>query len=134
MGRPFSYLLVDEFQDISPLQFQLILAWNQAGKELFVIGDPDQSIYGFRGADAECFDRLEQAVSSFTKIHLKENYRSAPPITESAAALISHNRGGERILIPHEKGGQKIRIVKTDSEFSEAIFIAKEIESDDGRH
>lgn len=127
VGRPFSYLLVDEFQDISPLQFQLILAWNQAGKELFVIGDPDQSIYGFRGADAECFDRLEQAVSSFTKIHLKENYRSAPPITESAAALISHNRGGERILIPHEKGGQKIRIVKTDSEFSEAIFIAKEI-------
>lgn len=127
LGKPFSYLLVDEFQDISPLQFQLILAWNQAGKELFVIGDPDQSIYGFRGADAGCFDRLEQAVSGFTKIHLKENYRSAPPITESASALISHNPGGKRVLVPHEKEAQKIRVVNTDSEFSEAVFIAKEI-------
>ena len=50
-GRRFSYLCVDEFQDISPLQYQLLMAWNRNGKELFVIGDPDQAIYGFRGSD-----------------------------------------------------------------------------------
>lgn len=54
----FSYLLVDEFQDINPLQYQLIKAWNKRGKELFVIGDQDQAIYGFRGADAGCFRKL----------------------------------------------------------------------------
>lgn len=59
-SKRFSYLFVDEYQDVSPLQFQLILKWNQRGKELFVIGDPDQSIYGFRGADANCFGNLEK--------------------------------------------------------------------------
>ena len=50
--RSFRYLLVDEFQDINPVQYRLIRLWHSAGQELFVIGDPDQSIYGFRGADA----------------------------------------------------------------------------------
>ena len=48
----FACLLIDEFQDINPLQYRLMQAWNRNGTELFVIGDPDQSIYGFRGSDA----------------------------------------------------------------------------------
>ena len=56
--RRFTYLLVDEFQDCSPVQYELIKAWNAYGAELFVIGDPDQAIYGFRGADARCFERI----------------------------------------------------------------------------
>lgn len=52
---PMEYLLVDEFQDINDLQYQLVLAWSQGGKGLFVIGDPDQAIYGFRGANSRCF-------------------------------------------------------------------------------
>ena len=50
--KSFEFLLIDEFQDISPLEYRLIRLWSRHGKELFVIGDPDQAIYGFRGADA----------------------------------------------------------------------------------
>lgn len=71
--RRFRYLLVDEFQDISPLQYQLILAWNREGDELFVIGDPDQSIYGFRGSDPECFARLMEDFPETEVIRLREN-------------------------------------------------------------
>ena len=49
---------MDEFQDISPVQYRLIRAWCKGGKELFLIGDPDQSIYGFRGSQSNCFDFL----------------------------------------------------------------------------
>ena len=71
----FRYLLVDEFQDISPLQYDLIQEWIRGGRELFVIGDPDQAIYGFRGSDAECFKRLlkdmpETRVITLSLIHI----------------------------------------------------------------
>ena len=55
--RCFRHLLVDEFQDINDVQYQLVRAWSRGG-DLFVIGDPDQSIYGFRGASGRCFQRL----------------------------------------------------------------------------
>ena len=54
-ARKFRHLLVDEFQDCSPAQYRLVRAWNRLGRSLFVIGDPDQSIYGFRGSDAAAF-------------------------------------------------------------------------------
>ncbi|MFN2772786.1 UvrD-helicase domain-containing protein, partial [Escherichia coli] len=54
----FSHLLVDEFQDINDMQYALVQSWSRNGKSLFVIGDPDQSIYGFRGASGQCFRRL----------------------------------------------------------------------------
>ena len=54
-SRSFTYLMVDEFQDINPVQINLLQLWNQKGRELFVIGDPDQSIYGFRGFRCDMF-------------------------------------------------------------------------------
>lgn len=75
VDQGFSYLLVDEFQDISPLQYELIRAWNRNGRELFVIGDPDQAIYGFRGSDAHCFERMQKDFSMVRMISLTENYR-----------------------------------------------------------
>lgn len=125
--KKFSYLLVDEFQDISPLQYELIRAWNQNGRELFVIGDPDQSIYGFRGADASCFMRLETDDPQLRKITLQENYRSAPPVVKAAVSVISQNPGPERKLEPNRNGKLPVRIVRAGSEMGEAIFIAKEI-------
>ena len=125
--KAFSYLLVDEFQDISPLQYRLIRCWNREGRELFVIGDPDQSIYGFRGSDARCFEHLAQEEPGLLTVRLEENYRSAEPIVKSAAEVISHNSGGERILSARKKGGEKIRTVKAAGELEGAIFIAKEI-------
>ena len=121
----FRHLLVDEFQDINPLQHQLVEHWRQGS--LFVIGDPDQSIYGFRGADCRCFQRLQEEHPGVKEIHLTENYRSAPAILDTALAVIGHNPGGGRILTPHCPAGPAVRLVQAADSFSEAVFIAKEI-------
>lgn len=123
----FSYLLVDEFQDISPLEYQLVKTWNAGGKELFAIGDSDQSIYGFRGSDAGCFKRLAKDFPDARQITLEENYRSTPQILSFASEIISQNPGGRRHFNPNRQDGTPVRLVEADSAASEAIFIAKEI-------
>ena len=125
--KPFTYLLVDEFQDINPLQYRLMKAWNEGGRELFVIGDPDQSIYGFRGADSGCFARLSQEFGEVRIVRLVENYRSAPEILNAALGVISRNPGEARILHANCETGGPVRLVKAGSEMGEAIFVAKEI-------
>lgn len=123
----FQYLLVDEFQDISPIQYRLIRNWNQGGRELFVIGDPDQSIYGFRGSDPECFHRLLTEFPETSTVRLEQNYRSSLQITEGACAMISNNPGGERRLLSAAGEGLPVRIVKAAGRLSEGIFAAREI-------
>ena len=123
----FTYLLVDEFQDINPLQYKLIKAWNKGGRELFAIGDKDQAIYGFRGADAGCFKKLTEDFQEVCQIVLEENYRSTPQILEVASEVISKNPGGKRVLNPNRKKGALVRAIEADSERAEAIFVAKEI-------
>lgn len=123
----FTYLLVDEFQDINPLQHQLVDHWSEYSEGLFVIGDPDQSIYGFRGADAACFDRLLALRPDARMIALKENYRSVPAVLESALQVIAHNPGRERALHPNRPAGAKVRVLTAADPFSEGVFIAKEI-------
>ncbi len=125
--KPFAYLLVDEFQDINPLQYRLMKAWNDGGRELFVIGDPDQSIYGFRGADSGCFARLSQEFGEVRIVRLVENYRSAPEILNAALEVISHNPGEARTLHANRETCAPVRLVKAGSEMGEAIFVAKEI-------
>lgn len=130
--RRFSYLLIDEFQDINPLQYRLAKEWGRGGKELFVIGDPDQSIYGFRGCDPKIFAYLEEEYPDVCVIRLEENYRSAPPILNAALAVISRNAGEVRSMkAMAEKAGQAcsfpVRIVRAEDERREAIFVAKEI-------
>ena len=124
--RRFRHLLVDEFQDINDAQYQLVRSWSRNG-DLFVIGDPDQSIYGFRGASGRCFQRLLEDVANVKEIRLTENYRSAPAILEAALAVIAHNPGGDRTLVPHRPAGPPVRLVQAADGFSEAVFIAKEI-------
>lgn len=87
----FQHLLVDEFQDINPVQYELVRAWSQGGQSLLVIGDPDQSTYGFRGSSARCFDRLTAEHPDLERIRLKANYRSTPEILNSAMAVIRRN-------------------------------------------
>lgn len=123
----FSYLLVDEFQDISSLEYQLMKAWNKTGKELFVIGDPNQSIYGFRGSDSRCFNRLLKEFPETKQITLEENYRSTPQILAFASEIISRNPDGYRYLHPNRPDGPSVRLAEADSAAAEAIFIAKEI-------
>ena len=119
----FEHLLVDEFQDINPVQLELIRAWGKKSKGIFVIGDPDQSIYGFRGSDAHCFERLKED-RPVREIRLKKNYRSTPEIIGCALPVL---RRSEPVLEAQRESGVKTRLLAADSPFSEALFIAKEI-------
>ena len=125
--RGFHYLLVDEFQDTNDVQYALVRAWSQGGKSLFVIGDPDQSIYGFRGAGGRCFDRLTADCPHAQVIRLTENYRSAPAILAAAQSVIARNPGGPRALSAHRPAGPVVRLVHAADGFGEGVFIAKEI-------
>ena len=73
------------------MQRALVRHWSAAGESLFVIGDPDQSIYGFRGADAACFERLRADMPSLETVRLTLNYRCAPDILRRAQMCICHN-------------------------------------------
>lgn len=125
--RRFRHLLVDEFQDCNDIQYRLVRAWSRGGESLFVIGDPDQSIYAFRGADPSCFGRLRADFPGVEKITLVQNYRSTPEILATALPVIGHNGGVPRVLTPTRPSGPPVRLLTADSERSEAIFIAKEI-------
>ena len=126
--QSFNYLHVDEFQDISPIQYRLIMEWTKRGRELFVIGDPDQSIYGFRGSDDKCFEHLKNDFSDLNIIRLTENYRSTPQVISGAVKVISKNPGMERVLHPNRPDDNtQVRLVTAGSEMGEAIFTAKEI-------
>ena len=94
--RPFSHLLVDEFQDVNALQYELVLQWSREGS-LFVIGDPDQSIYGFRGAVGDCFQRLGEDFPDLVTLRLARNYRSSPQVLGCALPVISQNPGGPHL-------------------------------------
>ncbi|HIX63464.1 MAG TPA: UvrD-helicase domain-containing protein [Candidatus Mediterraneibacter colneyensis] len=127
--KRFRYLLVDEFQDIDPVQMRLVKLWSHAGRELFVIGDPDQSIYGFRGADSRCFDSLKEMYDDLEVISLCENYRSSPQILSAAAAVIAQTEPGKEPdpLCANCPDNVPVRLAHAASPMAEAIFIAKEI-------
>ena len=125
-GR-FTHLLVDEFQDINAVQRALVRHWSAAGETLFVIGDPDQSIYGFRGADAACFAQLRADMPELETVTLARNYRSAPDILRRACACVSRNPGPARALLPARPEGERVRLAHADTAFSEAVWIANEI-------
>lgn len=123
----FSHLLVDEFQDSNAIQYELVKAWSQGGQGLFVIGDPDQSIYGFRGSAPRCFQRLAADFPGIEQIRLVRNYRSTPQIVGSALPVIGQNPGGPRQLEAVKPAGGPVRLVKAASELSQGIFVAKAI-------
>ena len=127
-GRCFRHLLVDEFQDINETQYRLVRAWSAQRVSLFVIGDPDQSIYGFRGADGQCFQRLRAERPELREIRLVENYRSTPEVLEAAAPVIEKNPGGCRAPAPQPalRPGGAAGAGSPDA-FSEGVFLAKEI-------
>ena len=122
----FHYLLVDEFQDINPLQRELIMRWG-VGNSLFVIGDPDQSIYGFRGADANCFSKLLALRPGAKVIRLAQNYRSTPEILQTALQVIEHNPGSFRCLHANHPSSTPVRRVSFHDDISQNIWIAKEV-------
>jgi hypothetical protein len=125
--KKFHYLLVDEFQDMNEIQYALIHHWSQNSKNIFIIGDPDQSIYSFRGASENCFQRFLEDFPGTREIRLKENYRSTPEILQAALPVIEKNSGALRILSPNCPSGAAVRFIQMEDDFNEGIFIAKEI-------
>ena len=121
------HLLVDEFQDINDVQYALLQGWSAKAESLFVIGDGDQSIYGFRGASGRCFQRLIEDFPGARTIRLRQNYRSTPEILSAALPVISRNPGGPRTLTPSRPSGPAVRLVEASDDFAEGVFIAKEI-------
>lgn len=124
----FKYILVDEYQDINFAQYQLVKLLSGKYNNLFVVGDPDQSIYKFRGADLSNILRFEQDFPHSRVIKLEQNYRSTKVILEGATNLIKFNRNRkEKELWTDKKGGEKIRCYEAVSALDEAVFVSREI-------
>lgn len=126
-ARRFHYLLVDEFQDINDIQYQLVRAWSEQGSGLFVIGDPDQAIYGFRGANPRCFAQLLEDDPTARRVYLTKNYRSTPQILSCALAAIAADGSEARTLVPQRSDGEAVSLLRAPSPLSEGIFVAKQI-------
>ena len=125
--KQFRHLLVDEFQDINAVQHALVSHWSEKSQSLFVIGDPDQAIYGFRGAQADCFDTFLADHPDTQLIRLSQNYRSSPQVVEAALSVIRRNPGMERALIANRPSNAPVRLMEAADGFSESVWIAKEI-------
>ncbi|MDD6932694.1 MAG: UvrD-helicase domain-containing protein [Eubacteriales bacterium] len=123
----FRHVLVDEYQDVNLLQRKLVRRWLESGASLFVIGDPDQSIYGFRGADADCFAQLPALWPETRFLRLEINYRSTGSILSCAEKIIAQNPGQPRMLRPVQGPGAAVRLVSAPDAPSEAHWIASEI-------
>lgn len=124
-SQSFRYLLVDEFQDISPLEYRLIRTWSSQGREVFIIGDPNQAIYGFRGAETESFSAFQNQKDTEI-ISLKKNYRSTPEILTASQQML-YQGSMPSPLESVKPSGFPVRLKAAPGEMAEAVFIAKEI-------
>ena len=124
----FRYVMVDEFQDTNRLQMDLVRKLCGKHRNICVVGDDDQSIYGWRGAELANILEFEKAFENPTVIRLEENYRSTTAILHTANSLIRHNVGRrEKALWSKIKGGDKIRLMTMPDDATEAEFVASEI-------
>jgi DNA helicase-2/ATP-dependent DNA helicase PcrA len=124
----FLHVLVDEFQDTNTIQYQWLSLFGMRAHSMTVVGDDDQSIYGWRGAKIENIRRFEQEFNGATVIRLEQNYRSTSIILSAANALIAHNSGrfGKTLWTEGEKG-DPIIVYAGFNEEDEALYIVREI-------
>jgi uncharacterized protein (TIGR00375 family) len=127
----FPYVLVDEYQDLNHGQYRVVRALCPPGKNLFVIGDPDQSIYGFRGSESRYFRQFLKDYPDAEIIRLKQNYRSTQTIIDAASQVISlrkNNVAVESKIYSRIDGFKTLTIIEAVSEKAEAVAIGKYIE------
>ena len=127
--KRFQYILIDEFQDINRVQYEVIRMLAAPRYNLFVVGDDDQSIYGFRGAKPELMLYMKQEFPSLRTISLTVNYRSTEFITGAAARVILHNdtRFYKRVQSFRERG-QNVHVQEVLDEQEEAQYVTEEIQ------
>jgi DNA helicase-2/ATP-dependent DNA helicase PcrA len=134
--RRFKHILVDEFQDTNTLQYKWLTLLAGGGAHLFAVGDDDQSIYAFRGANVGNMADFERDYAHGMVIRLEQNYRSFGHILDSANALISHNTGRLGKNLWTEQGeGEQIRVVEQPTDLLEAQWLVEEVRGliSDGR-
>jgi len=126
----FKYILVDEYQDTNTVQYQLLRILSQKNRNIACVGDDDQSIYGWRGADVNNILNFEKDFDGSKIIRLEKNYRSTVNILGAARSLIANNidRLGKELSSSSDDVGDKVKLVSVWSAEDEAIFISDEID------
>ncbi len=125
MRQRFKYILVDEYQDSNVAQFELLKQLSGAGENLTVVGDDDQSIYRFRGAEVKNILTFPDSFKNTKIIKLEENYRSTENILDIASAVVSNNSGRlGKTLWTRKKGGAKTVLSVFDTQNEEAVYCA----------
>ena len=128
--KKFQYILVDEFQDINHLQYDIVKMLAAPENNLFVVGDDDQSIYKFRGANITNILNFEKEYEDAKVIKLEQNYRSCGNILAAANAVIQHNAGRkDKALWTDKDAGEKISFEQCDSEYAEGDMVASRIKT-----
>jgi DNA helicase-2/ATP-dependent DNA helicase PcrA len=124
----FLYILVDEFQDTNVPQYTLLRYLASVNKNIFVVGDEDQSIYRWRGADYHNIQRFEQDYPQATKILLEQNYRSTQTVLDAARAVIDRNRYRTPKKLFSDRGkGEKIVLYEAPDDRAEASYVVDTI-------
>ncbi|MEG0250517.1 MAG: ATP-dependent helicase [Peptostreptococcus sp.] len=126
----FKYILIDEFQDINRVQFEVIKLISDPNNNVFVVGDEDQSIYGFRGARPDFMMDFEKHFEGAKRVTLDINYRSKQNIVETSQSLIKNNKNRyEKSINSNSNKDGEIRYISPKDTDDEALVIAKEIKS-----
>jgi DNA helicase-2/ATP-dependent DNA helicase PcrA len=121
----FRYILVDEYQDTNHAQYRLLQLLSQPDMNVMAVGDPDQSIYAFRGADINNILDFERDFPGTRTIALEQNYRSTNSVLGAANAVITHNRERKPKELWSELGeGEPVHVVEVEDEHAEARFVA----------
>ena len=127
-SEKFKYVLVDEYQDTNKAQFTLITLLSGRHGNITVVGDNDQGIYSFRGADITNILNFEKDFPGTKIIKLEQNYRSTKAILDAANAVIKHNeKKYEKNLWTEKEGGKRPEVAILDNEYEEANFIVEQI-------
>ena len=126
----FSYILVDEFQDLSLIQYAILKALSEKGASLFVVGDEDQSIYGFRGASPDILFRFAGDFPDCERIFLADNFRSKEEIVLLSKRLIGKNKKRFQKPLSGRRGrGGKAKYFLLETGVEEAVLLAEHVES-----
>src|SRR5919202_1514966 len=126
--KAFRYILVDEYQDTNHAQYRLLQLLGGEHGNVCAVGDPDQSIYAFRGADIRNILEFERDFGEVRQVALEQNYRSTNRILRAANAVIAHNRERKPKNLFSDLGeGDPVRVIEVEDEHAEGRFVAAEI-------
>ncbi len=126
--KRFDHVQIDEYQDTNALQFRLVQALVKPHRSLCVVGDDDQSIYGWRGAEVEHILNFQAQFPGAKVVRLEDNYRCTDAILDAANRLVRNNRGRhEKTLIAHKRASSEVRFAEFPDEVLEAEHIVREI-------